>query len=197
MIKGQTNNLRNRLNNYEVYRTPIYSLTPLLDYFPDWFLGDGYDPCAGDGRMMKEIHKRNPNSFFFMNDIREEEQHQMLQCPNSISTISDYLTIPDDQLPKVNWAITNPPFSKTVEFIDKLKTHCDGPVFVIQSMQFLGTKKRLEWFRQSGLTHILQLVRRPKWEVDDGVGMNNVYNFMWMVFEPDVDPKASIKWDWI
>lgn len=186
---------------HEVFRTPNYSVQPLLDYFKSYsFEGEGYDPSAGDGRMMRLIHHMNPTASFHMNDIRPEEEADMRAVPNTKTvTIGDYLA--QTNLPQVDWWITNPPFTLTTEFVDKATTHTSGPIFVLQSMQFLGAKKRLDWFKKSGLTHVLQLVRRPIWEIDGGVkSPNNVFNYVWMVFQPndrDLSDNRRVIWDWL
>ena len=47
--------IRARAKRYEVFRTPEYAYTALFDYRPEWFTGRGFDPSAGDGRMIREV----------------------------------------------------------------------------------------------------------------------------------------------
>lgn len=203
MTPGQTHNLRpkwehdpvERARRFEVFRTPMYSFTPLYNYNPAWFAGSGFDPSAGDGRMIKYVVEQGNHNKHYLNDIREEELPKMrASVPSAECTVGDYLTM--DKPAQVDFSITNPPFTLTCEFVDKMKSHTTGPVFILQSMQWPTAKKRIEWFRKSGLSHMLCLPRRPRWEMDSGLlPPNNVFGYIWYVFQPDYT--GEVKWEWL
>lgn len=175
----------------ETFRTPAYSFTPLLNFRPEWFVGSGFDPSAGDGRMIREIMRRGNHGPHFVNDIREEELPSLLDCGQA--TIGDYLTMTD--VPQCDFLITNPPFTKAVQIVEKARTHVSGPICILQSIQWQSTRKRSEWLRKSGLTYVLNLPRRPRWEVEVGNGYSNIFDFAWFVFLPDY--KGSTTMDWL
>ncbi|QJR01051.1 hypothetical protein HH800_01860 [Sphingobium yanoikuyae] len=183
--------IRARSERYEVFRTPEYAYTSLLDYRPEWFQGRGCDPSAGDGRMIREIMRRKNPGPHFVNDIRDEELAALSGCGQA--TIGDYLTMDDP--PECDFMVTNPPFSKAMAFVQKARTHVSGPICILQSTRWQGTQRRSEWLRTAGLAYVLNLPRRPQWEVDSGDTIkNNVMDFAWYVFLPDYDGLPSMDW---
>ncbi|MBD8549025.1 hypothetical protein [Sphingomonas sp. CFBP 8760] len=188
---NKTHGVRARVERYEVFRTPLYSFTPLIDYQPEWFTGIGYDPAAGDGRMIREIMRRGNPGPHFVDDIREEEVTRLGDC-GTVTNIG-YLSMVD--LPRCDYLVTNPPFTLAMEFVEKAKTHISGPICILQSIAWQATKKRSEWLRKAGLAYVLNLPRRPKWEVDtkDHVA-NNMRDFAWFVFLPDHTGETVMDW---
>ncbi len=192
-INTDSDSVLERNTKNEVYRTPHYSFAPLLDYNPDWFVGRGYDPSAGDGRMIAEIVKRGNTSQMYANDIREEERALMQQnIPNAHITIGDYMM--DLTPPDVDFFISNPPFTLAVDFVKKARPHVSGPIMILQSVAWQGTGKRSEWLKTSGLAYVLNLAKRPKWEVDVGIAHSNIWDFSWYVFLPDYTDLPRMDW---
>lgn len=177
----------------EVYRTPDYSYLPLFDYRPEWFTGSGFDPSAGDGRMLAEIARRGNTGPYYANDIRAEEEPLLRQnLPDATITIGDYFWMMDP--PQVDFMITNPPFTMAVDFVKKAREHVTGPIFILQSVSWQGTAKRSRWMKNSGLAYVLNLARRPKWEVDVGTAHSNIWDFAWFVFLPDYNDLPRMDW---
>ncbi len=179
----------------EVYRTPDYAFKPLFDYRPDWFTGQGCDPSAGDGRMLAEIVRRGNTGPHYAADIREEEEALMrANLPEDTQIeIGDYLWNMD--VPDCDFMITNPPFTLAVDFVKKARTHTRGPIFILQSVSWQGTNKRSRWLKEeSGLAYVLNLSRRPKWEVDVGTAHSNIWDFAWFVFLPDYRDLPRMDW---
>lgn len=177
----------------EVFRTPSYAYTPLLDYRTEWFEGVGFDPSAGDGRMIAEIVQRGNAGPHYLNDLRGEEEASILaSVPNGRITIGDYLAKPVH--PVVDFVITNPPFRLAVDFVKKARAHTTGPICILQSVAWQGTRKRSEWLKGAGLAYVLNLSRRPKWEVEIGEAHMNVYDYAWFVFLPDHDELPRMDW---
>jgi len=184
-------NIRARAKRYEVFRTPPYCYELLFDRHPEWFVGRGFDPAAGDGRMIRELMQRGNPGPHFVNDIREEERPALIDC--GVATIGDYLTMIDP--PACDFLITNPPFTKAVEFVQKARTHVSGPICILQSTRWQSTQKRSEWLRTAGLALVLNLPRRPQWEVDSGETVrNNVMDFAWYVFLPGHCGRPEMDW---
>ncbi len=177
----------------EVYRTPDYAYLPLLDYKPDWFTGRGFDPSAGDGRMLAEIVRRGNTEKMIARDIRPEEETLMRNnLPNADVSIADYLL--DLSPPEADFLITNPPFTLAVEFVKLAQSHITGPICILQSVAWQGTQKRSEWLKRSGLAYVLNLARRPKWEVDVGIAHSNIWDFSWYVFLPNHNQLPVMDW---
>lgn len=184
-------NIRDRAKRFEVFRTPAYCYDLLFDCHPEWFVGRGFDPAAGDGRMIREIIRRGNPGPHFLNDIRDEELPKMVDCGHA--SVGDYLTMDDP--PACDFMITNPPFTKAVEFVQKARTHVSGPICILQSTRWQSTQKRSEWLRTAGLALVLNLPRRPQWEVDSGGKVrNNVMDFAWYVFLPGYCRRPEMDW---
>jgi hypothetical protein len=185
--------MRSRHERFETFRTPNYAFEPLLDYNPEWFQGRGFDPSAGDGRMIGEIIKRGNPGPHFVNDIRHEEFDGMSRLPGVAASVSDYLATAKP--PSADFMITNPPFTKSVEFVSKARTHIGGPICILQSIAWQSTRKRSEWLRNAGLALVLNLTRRPKWQVDGGgKAPSNIWDFAWFVFLPGHSDLPQMDW---
>ncbi|WP_404482030.1 hypothetical protein [Novosphingobium sp. BL-52-GroH] len=190
-IRAESKDIRGRSERYEAFRTPTYSYTPLLDYRPEWFVGSGFDPSAGDGRMLREIVQRGNPGPHHANDIRGEELPGLLDIGSA--TALDYLEMRFP--PACDFLITNPPFTRAVEFVKKARTHVRGPICILQSIAWQGTRKRSEWLRTAGLAFVLNLPRRPKWEVDTGDKIGkNIWDFAWFVFLPGHSGGTTMDW---
>jgi hypothetical protein len=192
-INTNSSEILDRNTKAEVYRTPDYAFLPLLDYKPEWFTGSGFDPSAGDGRMIAEIIRRGNPGPHYANDIREEEKMLMQNMiPSANISIGDYLWSMEP--PTVDFMITNPPFTLAVEFVKKARHHVSGPICILQSVSWQGTTKRSQWLKKSGLAYVLNLARRPKWEVDVGVAHSNIWDFAWFVFLPNHAELPKMDW---
>jgi hypothetical protein len=187
-------NIRARLKSTETFRTPAYSFTPLMDAHPEWFEGRGFDPCAGDGRMIREIVERGNAGPHFVNDLREEELAALQSVPGAIATVGDYLAMINP--PEADFLITNAPFTKAMDFVEKARTHILGPIMILQSINWQTTRERSEWLRRAGLAHVLNLPRRPKWEVDTPnlTISNNIWDYAWFVFLPGHSAPPIMDW---
>jgi hypothetical protein len=81
-----------------------------------------------------------------------------------------------------------------VDFVKKGREHVTGPIFILQSVSWQGTAKRSQWMKSSGLAFVLNLARRPKWEVDVGVAHSNIWDFAWFVFLPGYTDLPQMDW---
>lgn len=183
--------LLERHRELQVYRTPMDAFTPLLDYCPEWFDGRGFDPSAGDGRMIEEIMRRGNPGPHALNEIRPEEWPRLARLGDV--TIGDYLAM--EKLPEADFLVTNPPFKDTDAFIEKARTHVRGPIIILQQAAWATTAKRAARLRGMGLAYILHLTKRPKWEMDGGAKPpGRFYGFCWFVFLPDREGLPITDW---
>ncbi|WOB78479.1 hypothetical protein [Brevundimonas nasdae] len=180
-----------RHRELQVYRTPMEAFTPLLDYRPEWFAGRGFDPSAGDGRMIEEIVKRGNAGPHYLNEIRPEEWPKLARVGEV--TIGDYRAL--DNPPEADFLVTNPPFRETDDFLAKARTHIKGPIILLQQAAWATTAKRATRLRGQGLAFILHLTKRPKWEMDGGAEPpGRFYGFSWFVFLPDYTGPVVTDW---
>lgn len=165
----------------EVYRTPRSAFTPLMNYRPDWFEGVGFDPSAGDGRMISEVVQRGNAGPHHLVEVRPEEWPKLARLGEV--TIADYLSI--EEPAPADFLVTNPPFSLTDRFIEKAQTHVRGPIMMLQQSAWCQSKARSKRLKGAGLSHILHLRDRPQWEMDHGVEPpGRFFGFSWFVFQP-------------
>lgn len=185
-------NIYARSHKHELYRTPAYSFMPLFDYCPEWFTGSICDPSAGDGRMVREIISRGNTNHHHVGDIRQEEQAALDMLPNTTVRMGDYLSMTG--LPEADCFITNPPFKLSTQMVERARTHIRGPICILQSVQWQSTQRRSMWMKSSGLAYVLNLSRRPKWEVDQGTVHSNIWDFAWFVFLPGHTDLPQMDW---
>ena len=192
-MSDNLHNMRSRHEKFETFRTPDYCFAELYSYRPEWFSGSGFDPSAGDGRMLRHVIEQGNVGPHYANDIREEELATLSAIPNMTATVGDYLEMTD--LPDVDFLVTNPPFTKAVEFVQKAQTHVSGPICILQSIAWQTTRKRSDWLRGSGLAYVLNITKRPKWEVDSGgKAPSNIWDFAWFVFLPGHTDRPIMDW---
>lgn len=192
-----TNNLHNIrkskdiLKDTETFRTPYVAFADLLNYAPDWFsTGVGFDPSAGDGRMIREVIKRGNKGPHLVGDIRDEST--AWTDLNASYFIGDFLTI---ACPHFDFLLTNPPFSLAQRFVEHSLPSANSLVCILQSVAFQGTARRSSWLKKSGLRYVLNLPTRPKWEVDSGNRVfSNVWDFAWFIFKPGYVGLPEMDW---
>ncbi|MGA1810000.1 hypothetical protein VHN57_02355 [Sphingobium sp. WW5] len=143
--------------------------------------------------MLREIISRGNMGLHWANDIREEEAAKLADIGQV--TVADYLTMDDP--PRSDFLLTNPPFTLAKEFVERAKTHVSGPICILQSIGWQTTQRRAKWLRTAGLAHVLNLPKRPQWEVDDAGGKpvkSNVWDYAWFVFLPGYEGRPQMDW---
>lgn len=198
-MTNQIKNMRPKLSKEEVqhlkdtetFRTPLICYQALFDYNPNWFTGSSYDPSAGDGRMTKELIDRGNAGPHYLNDIRQEELVNMERYGST--TIGDYLELND--LPVVDFLMTNPPFTRSIAFVEKAKTHVEGVICILQSIGWQSTQKRSLWLKNSNLAYVLNLPKKPRWEIDNNPeGRMNLFDYAWFIFIPGYNDLPKMDW---
>lgn len=108
-------------------------------------------------------------------------------------TIGDYLALDDP--PPADFMITNPPFRLTDRFIEKALTHISGPILILQQSKWAQSKRRIASLRKAGLSHVLHLTSRPRFEFDHEPKRPQNFEFSWFVFQRDF--AGQITFDWL
>jgi hypothetical protein len=129
------------------YYTPSYSIYPLLPLINWDNINSVLEPCAGRGIIVKTIRE-------YLNDI----DHRMPYIYDyDLDTGIDYLST---SLGKFDICITNPPYNRALEFIQKALNDCPTVVMLLR-LNFLGSQERKSFWRDNPPTHILTLSKRP------------------------------------
>jgi hypothetical protein len=187
----------NTHKDYEVFRSPLFVYKCLYDNYPNLIKGDVLDPSAGDGRMILELINRGNNNKHMLCDIREEEITTWKNIPSFINAefkIGNFLEI--ESFRKFDSIITNPPFTLTVPFIEHgmkwLKDN--GNIAILQRSNWLGTYKRSQWLKQSGLRYVLVIPKRPIWEIDGRDNRSDTYEYFWFIFQKGYTGLPEVDW---
>jgi len=116
-----------------------------------------YEPCCGKGHISKVLEERFPLARHYASDLIVRGFGtggvDFLSDDFDINTIPFYSghKQPKD---KVDWIITNPPFSLGREFIDKSLSVTNKGVVMFLKAQFKESKARKQWLKDSPLKYI-------------------------------------------
>lgn len=127
----------------DLVMTPPELARAIVDYFQP--TGVLLDPCRGRGAFYNSLIR-------YSNDVHWCE----------VTDGVDFLTA---DLPKIDWIITNPPWSKMSEFLEKAFQVSDNVVYLATVTNFVTTK-RLRIAREAGfgITKFLQMEWPPTWK---------------------------------
>lgn len=144
------------------------------DYYPtpDWcvrrFLekaggrlksGTWLEPCAGDGAIIRACRATGVTSDFVAVELQEHFREQLSDTPGVVEThISDYLKY-EHSGPKVQVAITNPPYTLAQKMIQHALTQAEQ-VCMLLRLNFLASEVRVEWM-QKNVPDIYVIPNRP------------------------------------
>lgn len=137
MVSSTKRNSEMRLP-LDQYYTPATSVNSLLSVLSIPADTTFLEPCRGAGAIYDAV----PARFKHWAELAENV---------------DYLTT---SFRRMNLIITNPPFSLAVEFLQKSLAEA-GSVFYLLRLNFLGSKKRKEFWRANKPSHVMVLSERP------------------------------------
>lgn len=150
----------------DFYPTPsdvTVALMKFLDLPKDFVI---WEPACGEGHMVNAI---------------EGLGYEVIGT--DIQTGTDFLntTLPDE---RIDWIITNPPFSLADRFIETCKEF-DRPFALMLKSQYWHAKKRLPLFEQCRPTHILPLTWRPDFLFKTRGGGSPLMDVCWCVWDTE------------
>lgn len=139
----------------EYYATPSYTVQDLFKVIPinpDWTYAE---PCRG---QTQAFYQHMP------------EGSQWAELSEGV----DYLNTKFDH---VDCIITNPPFSLTIPFLEKSFTEADVVIY-LQRANFLGSKKRKEFWNKHKPDALIILSKRPSFR-GGGNDMTEYCYYIW------------------
>ena len=102
---------------------------------------------------------------------------------------------------KVDWIITNPPYSLAKEFIDKSLAMTNKGVAMFLKIQFLEGQARREWFKNSSLKYVYVFSKRqdPFRNGDEvnpktGKKWGSTMCFAWFIWKHGYNGEPIIRW---
>ncbi len=139
---------------FEFYSSPPWVIELLLPLLPP--IKSVLDPCCGDGAILDAIKSINPQIDTFGIEI-EENRFKIASTKHS-AQFGDALQQPWHP---VDFIITNPPFSKGLEFLKySLEKLPNVPIAALLPLTFMGSIGRSE-FHQQHPSEVLVLKKRP------------------------------------
>lgn len=145
------------------YPTPDWCVELICDEIK-WDIPQSFlEPCAGDGRINRIVKE------YGRSDL------DIMSC--EIQDGCDYLTTKFDNLDLI---VTNPPFSKAQEFLEKSLSEADCVIYLLR-LNYLGSLKRYEFWNKNPASHIFVLTPRPSF-VNGGT---DATEYAWFVWEND------------
>jgi hypothetical protein len=186
MTMSATNRGEERYD-FDDYPTPNWCVHRMLDKMKPYLHGDFWiDPCAGSGSLIKAVnsHYAVPKLNWHANDIQAVNKEPLLRLASwaNISDITHWL--PDDELPKYDVWITNPPYNLAREVIEVGMQHAKTVAMLLR-LNFLGSKARHPWISTHMPKYIGVLPDRPAFRVSKKTGKlgTDATEYAWMVWQ--------------
>lgn len=151
------------------------------------------EPCAGMGHIA-DVLKRNSLLTATMDIVQRDYP---------LNAVADYLTYDDTILKdKVDYVITNPPFSLAVPFIEKsLRIVKDGGlVAMFLKLAFLETKGRLPFFEKNPPKYVyvfsdrMNTFRGGRKFDENGKPWATTMATAWFIWEKGFKGEPTIRW---
>jgi hypothetical protein len=152
------------------YYTPEKAVENLLDNLEFYLKGTIFEPCVGEGAISKtltarlkkqvltnDIDKNNPADFYL--DMTQKESWE--------------------QLPEIDWVVTNPPFKNAPEIIQHSFDHCTKGVIALLRLTYLEPCANRVCFLTENPPSQLMVTQRISFT---GKGCDNVTTawFVWL-----------------
>lgn len=148
----------------DYYGTPAHAVERLWAHIRVPIGATIVEPCAGNGNIVKASP---PGYDWLAYDIVAGDYPLTEQC--------DFLAM--ESPPRARFCITNPPYGKLQEFLDKILEYYFNSALLLP-LDALCTKKRRRIMLQYG-PELLVFSRRLQFE---GAGKGNPYNSAWFLF---------------
>lgn len=165
----------------EKYYTPDYITGPLLEFLAPRLTGMVFDPCAGDGQILRSCWSRG----ILAHGADIEPEAPGIACADFLAGgIGDRAQVPN--------IITNPPYGASgrlaVQFIRKslaLTRPTGGVVAMLLRADFDSAPGRVDIFRDHPAWHMrVVLHKRAKWtNVVQTPGKGPSTNHVWYVWD--------------
>lgn len=144
------------------------------------FLGGWvWEPCAGDGAIIRAAKKHYPESKWIASDIREDFRPYLKNTADQVM-MGDFLKFRANHVEVI---MTNPPFCLAEPMIENALANAQYVVMLLR-LNFLGAQKRAGFFRDHA-PDVYVLPRRPSFGKNkDGRKGNDATEYAWFVWGP-------------
>lgn len=136
------------------------------------------EPCAGNGNIINVLRNRG-HTYIDAVEIRKGEKETLEKIANNVY-ICDFLTMEGIEN-KYDVIITNPPYNKAQEFVEKsldiIKP--SGKVVMLLRTNFLESQKRYDFWQKNPPSRLYVLSQRPSFT---GKG-TDATSYSWFVWD--------------
>lgn len=166
---------------FDWYPTPEWAIKRVLAELEHLPGGLWFEPCAGEGALVKSVRREREDVRWHLTEIREEAvDHLRAEFPEEVvvcGSALDESTCPTD--PSV--VITNPPFSIAWELIHCLLARYPAAhVVLLLRLNFLGSEGRSQFLRDYP-PDVYVLPNRPSFAHD---GRTDSTEYAWLHWLP-------------
>jgi len=141
----------------DAYQTPVWCVEKIVAEINWDQVANFFEPCRGRGNIYNTI----PEVFW-------KEWCEITEGTDYLNT-----TVLTHDL-----IITNPPFSKALEFLQKSLSEAKTVIYLLR-LNFLGSKKRRDFWKKNSPTHLFTLVPRPSFT---GNGTDSI-EYAWFIWD--------------
>ena len=148
-------------NESDFYSTPEWCIDSFLKEFGEPIGSLVYEPCAGNGVIIKSLHKNFKSLSIKANEIRQEETQNLYQAGADGVLSMDFLDFKGSN-PFIDLVISNPPYSIAKEIIEKCFEYSPkAEIVMLLRLGFLESQKRKQFWDKHPLTQLYPLLKRP------------------------------------
>lgn len=172
----------------ELYETPPEATYALIEHerLPQRL----WEPAAGRGAIVRVL--RAAGHSVLSTDLHNHPGAE----PWDVDQTGLNFLKPMKNLPEIDAIVTNPPFSKAQEFVDRSLQYAPMCCMLLR-LVFLESERRHQWFKQVGLQRVhifsqrLPMMHRDGWT---GPRSTSTTAFAWFIFNRDCKRLPTINW---
>lgn len=212
---AKAQNKRSKRIKDDAYETPPWCVKRLLeneDFYSQWMnsvSGPVLEPCAGQGNIIRTVDSYDlcmASAGWVATELRPECSGALEEaCPRPASEevgpstvkIGDFFSQETQAFVRAHrptCAITNPPYSLAVPFIESCLTLVDGVVAMLLRLNFGSSAKREKFF-SGKMPDIYVLPDRPNFVLSDLGSTSDMQEYAWFVW-PEREERARYKGTW-
>lgn len=167
----------------DFYETPRHYVAALIGEVN--LYGRVYEPCVGAGHISEALRLVTPISKIYTNDIDEDR-------------VADYhedaRTEAAWDIPRLDWAVTNPPFSDELPILEQALVAAPNVAFLARISFLEPTEDREHFLESNPPTQVIYLPRYSFRPNDEGKKATDSVTCCWLVWHSDKQPRRVSVW---
>lgn len=167
----------------DFYETPPHYIAALLGEVN--VFGHVYEPCVGEGAISDALRSLSVVKRVITNDIdpeRKADYHADARLPEGWAS------------ERLDWAITNPPFSDELAILEQAIEHVPNVAFLARLSFLEPTEDREYFLEQHPPNQVIVLPRYSFRPNDEGKRQTDSVTCAWLVWFQDNAPRRLSAW---